>query len=109
MLTDFFFMSYRVRLFASDDTSPGQQQAAERLFRQALEGTLGDAALVLPVYTAYQRLAALHGESPDMEALTVDERMVFETWQLAEAAALQAVFGPHRHLDEGGYEILPEA
>jgi hypothetical protein len=101
-------MSYRLRLFASDDTTPAQRQAAERLFRQALEASLGDAALVLPVYTAWQRMAAQHGESPDMEALTVDERMVFETWQQAEAAALEAVFGPHRHLDEGGYEIVPE-
>lgn len=98
-------MSYRVRLFAADDTSPAQHQAAERLFRRALEDSLGDAALVAPVFSAYQQLAARHGETPDMEALTVEERMVFETWQLAEAAALQAVFGPHRHLDEGGYEI----
>jgi hypothetical protein len=98
-------MTYRLRLFVSDDCSPAQREAAERLFRQALEGSLGDAALVLPVQAAWQRLAARHGESPDMEALTVEERMVFETWQLAEAAALQAVFGPHRHLDEGGYEI----
>jgi hypothetical protein len=101
-------MTYRLRLFASDDTSPAQRQAAERLFCQALEASLGDAALVLPVYAAYQRLSAQHGESPDMEALSVDERMVFETWQLAESAAMQAVFGPHRHLDEGGYEITPE-
>ncbi|MDP2263709.1 MAG: hypothetical protein Q8K24_11190 [Hydrogenophaga sp.] len=98
-------MTYRLRLFVSDDSSPAQREAAERLFRQALESSLGDAALVLPVHAAWQRLAARHGESPDMEALTVEERMVFETWQLAEAAALQAVFGPHRHLDEGGYEI----
>ena len=27
------------------------------------------------------------------------------SWQQAERAALEAVFGPHRHLDEGGYEI----
>lgn len=101
-------MSYRLRLFVSDDTTPAQRQAAERAFRQALEAALGDPALVLPVHAAWQHLAAQHGEAPDMEALTVEERMVFETWQLAEAAALTAVFGPHRHLDEGGYEILPE-
>jgi hypothetical protein len=102
-------MTYRLRLFVTDDTTPAQRQAAERAFRQALEASLGDAALVVPVHGAYQRLAARHGESPDMEALTVEERLVFETWQLAEAAALAAVFGPHRHLDEGGYEILPGA
>jgi hypothetical protein len=102
-------MSYRLRLFASDDTTPEQRQAAERLFRQALEAALGDPDLVLPVYLAHQALAASHGESPDMESLTADERMVFETWQLAETAAVRAVFGPHRHLDEGGYEIVPLA
>jgi hypothetical protein len=106
-LLDVSTMTYRLRLFVTDNTTPAQRQAAERLFRQALEAALGDPALVLPVYTAYQRLAAQHGEAPDMEALNVEERMVFETWQLAEAAALAAVFGPHRHLDEGGYEITP--
>lgn len=99
-------MTYTLRLFVSDDTSPAQRQAAERLFRQALETALGDADLVAPVYAAYQRIAALHGESPDMEALTLDERTLFEHWQLAEAAALAAVWGPYRSLDEGSYEIV---
>lgn len=102
-------MSYLLRLFVSDDTTPAQRQAAERLFCRALETSLGDASLVAPVYSAYQQLAARHGETPDMEALTVEERLVFETWQLAEGAALHAVFGPHRHLDEGGYEITLDA
>lgn len=105
---DFFAMTYRLRLFVPDDTTPEQRQAAQRLFRQALEDSLGDPALVVPLHTAFQQLAARYGESPDMEALTVEERMVFETWQLAESAALQAVFGPHRHLDEGGYELTSE-
>jgi hypothetical protein len=99
-------MTYTLKLFVSDDTSPQQRQAAERLFRQALETTLGDAALVAPVFAAYQRIAALYGETPDVEALTVDERMLFEHWQLAEAAALAAVWGPYRSLDEGSYEIV---
>lgn len=98
-------MSYRLRLFISDDASPAQRESAERLFRRALETSLGDPALVGPIYRAHQQLAARYGETPDMEALTVEERTVFESWQLAEAEALQAVFGPHRHLDEGGYEI----
>lgn len=99
-------MTYTLRLFVSDDTSPAQRQAAERLFRHALETALGDADLVAPVYAAYQRIAALHGESPDMEALTLDERTLFEHWQLAEAAALAAVWGPYRSLDEGSFEIV---
>lgn len=98
-------MNYNVRLYVPEDTSPVQRQAAERLFRQALEAALGDAALVAPVYAAWQAIVAEHGETPDVQALSVDQRMVQESWQQAERAALEAVFGPHRHLDEGGYEI----
>lgn len=99
-------MPYTLKLYAPDDTPPGQRQAAERLFREALEASLGDASLVAPVYSAYLAILGQHGETPDPEALTVDERTVLEHWQQAEAAALEAVFGPHRHLDEGGYEIV---
>jgi hypothetical protein len=55
---------------------------------------------------AYLGIVAQHGETPDPEALTVEQRTVLEHWQSAESAAMQAVFGPHRHLDEGGYEIV---
>jgi hypothetical protein len=98
-------MTYSLKLFVPDDTSPAQRQAAERRFRDALDAALGDAGLVAPVYAAYLRLLSVYGETPDPEALTVEERTVLEHWQLAETAALEAVFGPHRHLDEGGYEI----
>lgn len=100
------FMTYTLQLYVSDDTTPAQRQAAERLFRKALEATLGDAALVAPVYSAYQAIVARYGDTPDVEALTVEERTVLEHWQLAETAAIEAVFGPHRHLDEGGYQIV---
>lgn len=99
-------MTYSLKLYVPDDTPPGQRQAAERLFREALEAALGDAALVAPVYGAYLRMLAQHGEAPDPESLTVEERTVLEHWQMAETAALEAVFGPHRHLDEGGYDIV---
>ena len=99
-------MTYTLKLYVPDDTSHAQRQAAERLFRRALEETLGDPALVVPVYGAYQAIVAEHGETPDPEALTVEQRTVLESWQLAETAAIEAVFGPHRHLDEGGYEIV---
>jgi hypothetical protein len=98
-------MTYSLKLFVPGDTSPGQRQSAEQRFCVALEAALGDAALVAPVYAAYQRLVMQHGETPDPDALTVDERTVLEHWQLAETAAMEAVFGPHRHLDEGGYAI----
>jgi hypothetical protein len=98
-------MTYSLRIFVPDDTSPAQREAAERRFRDALESALGDAALVAPVYAAYQRIAALHGESPAPDALTDGERLVFDQWQAAEAVAMEAVFGPHRHMGEGLVEI----
>ncbi|GAA6141268.1 hypothetical protein [Hydrogenophaga sp. 5NK40-0174] len=100
-------MSYSVRLYTPEGATAAQQQAAERLFRQTLDAALGSPEMVLPVYQAYQRLAGIYGEQPDMELLSVDERTVFEHWQAAEAAAMEAVFGPHRHLDEGGFSIEP--
>lgn len=100
------FMTYTIKLFVSDETTTAQRASAERLFREALETALGDPALVAPVYAAYQRIAAQHGEAPDVDALTVDERVLFEHWQLAESAALAAVWGPYRNLDEGSYEIV---
>jgi hypothetical protein len=98
-------MTYSLKLFVPEDGTSAQRQAAERLFRQALEASLGAAAMVAPVYTAYLAILGQHGETPDPEALTVDERTVLEHWQQAEGAALAAVFGPYRSLDEGGYEI----
>jgi hypothetical protein len=98
-------MTYTLKLFVPDGSAPAQREAAERLFRETLEASLGDAALVAPVYTAYLGIVGQHGEAPDPEALTVEERTVLEHWQLAEGAALAAVFGPYRNLDEGGYEL----
>ena len=37
--------------------------------------------------------------------MTESERAVFESWQLAETAAMIAAFGTHRYLDEGGFEL----
>jgi hypothetical protein len=102
-------MTYTLRLYVPDGTGPAQREAAERQFRQALEGALGAPELVPAVYRACQALWAQHGDAPDPEALTVDERTVLEHWQQAEAAALESVFGPHRHLDEGGYELRLDA
>ena len=76
------------------------------VFAAILSAIVNVLALVAPVYTAYLAILGQHGETPDPEALTVEERTVLEHWQMAEAAALEAVFGPHRHLDEGGYDIV---
>lgn len=98
-------MTYTLKLFVPDDTTPAQRELAECRYRDALESALGDGSLVAPVYTAYLRIAAVHGESPDLDALSDGERLVFDQWQAAEAAAMEAVFGPHRHMGEGLVEI----
>lgn len=98
-------MNYSVRLHVPEGLSSAQKTEGEHLFRRALEDALGDPGMVVPVYRAYLGIVARHGESPDPDALNLDERVLLEHWAQAEAAALQAVFGPHRHLDEGGYDI----
>src|SRR5512140_1399073 len=97
-------MSYSLILY-EPDVSDAQRREAERRFRDALEQTLGDAALVAPVYRAYQRIVATHGETPDPDSLTDAERAIFEQWQAAETAAVAAAFGPNRYMGDAMYEI----
>ncbi|HMA09856.1 MAG TPA: hypothetical protein VKP68_18400 [Ramlibacter sp.] len=97
-------MSYSLILY-EPDVSDAQRREAERRFRDALEQTLGDAALVAPVYRAYQRIVATHGETPDPDSLTDAERAIFEQWQAAETAAMAAAFGPNRYMGDAMYEI----
>ena len=98
-------MSYRVKLYAFEEASDAERRAAERRFCEALEAELGDAALVAPVYRAYQRLVATYGEQPDMELLSEDERAIFTHWQAAESAALTAALGPHRYMGDAEFAI----
>jgi hypothetical protein len=98
-------MSYRVRLYAFEDASDAQRRSAEQRFCRALETELGDAALVAPVLRVYRRLLALHGDPPSLEALSPDEEQIVLQWQAAEAAALTAAVGPHRHMGDAQFEI----
>ncbi|MCY7369995.1 MAG: hypothetical protein LH479_03780 [Polaromonas sp.] len=98
-------MSYALRMFSDDGASPEQVRAAEQRFRRALDDALGDAALVLPVRAAYQRLVAIYGESPAEDMLSPEQQQIFTQWQQAEAAALTAALGPDRHLGEAQFEI----
>lgn len=100
-------MSYTVKLYAYEDASAQQLQAAERRFRQALEASLGDEVLVLPVHAAYRRIVATHGEAPDEDALSPDELEIFSQWRAAELAALTAALGPERYMGEAQFEIRP--
>lgn len=98
-------MSYRVRLYAQEEASPEERRSAERRFSQALEMHLGDPSLVAPVYRAYLMLLAQHGDQPPPEALTPAELELMTQWQTAEAAALAAVLGPHRHMGDAEFVI----
>ncbi|NPC54526.1 hypothetical protein [Caenimonas soli] len=98
-------MTYSLVLYDADDVSDAQRREAEQRFRAALEDTLGDASLVAPVYTAYLRIVASYGETPDLDALTDAERAIFEQWQAAETAAVAAAFGTHRYMGDAMYEI----
>jgi hypothetical protein len=98
-------MTYTLTLFEADGVTDTQRREAEQRFRRALEESLGDENLVVPVYTAYLRIVATYGEVPPPDALTDEERMIFDQWQAAETAAVAATFGPHRYMGDAMYEI----
>ena len=98
-------MSYTLKLYDFEEATEQDRRAAEQRFRKALEDTLGDAALVAPVYCMYLKLLATYGEAPPEDALTDAEREVFTQWQAAESAAVTAAFGPHRYMGDAQFEI----
>lgn len=98
-------MTYTVKLYASEDASAEQLQAAERRFRQALEAALGDESLVAPVHAAYRRIVATYGEAPAEDVLSPAELEIFNQWQAAESAALKAALGPDRYMGDAQFEI----
>lgn len=98
---------YRVELWLPEDTSTRQRTMAEQRFADALDASLGDAALVLPTYAAFARIVQIHGDNPDVETLGDAERNIYEYWRMAEQAALTAAFGENRYMGEGLYELKP--
>lgn len=98
-------MSYSLKFYDADGVSDTARRAVDKRFRDALEAKLGDAALVAPVYRAYQRIVATYGETPDPDSLGEAERAIFEQWQAAETAAVAAAFGPNRYMGDAMYEI----
>ena len=100
-------MSYTLKLYAWEDASPQQLQAAEQRFRKALDESLGHESLVAPVHAAYRRMVAIYGEQPAQDVLSPEELEIFTQWQAAEAAALTAALGPHRYMGDAQFEIGP--
>jgi len=103
-------MTYTLRLEAGDadgeGISPLQRREAEQRFRAALEESLGDAALVAPIYSAYLRIVAVYGDDAASDALSEAEREILTQWQAAESAAVTAAFGPNRYMDQPRFDIL---
>jgi len=100
-------MTYSVTLYEAD-VPEDQRLAAQARFRQALEQTLGDAALVAPVYAAYLRIVGAYGQTPAPESLTDAQQAIFDQWQAAETAAVAAAFGANRYMGDAMYEISIE-
>lgn len=98
-------MSYKLRLYAFEDASPAQLQAAEQRFRQALDESLGDESLVVPVHAAFRRIVANYGENPADDVLSTGELEIFNQWQAAELAAMAAALGPNRYMGDAQFEI----
>ncbi len=98
-------MSYTLKLYDFEEATEQERRAAEQRFRSALEATLGDAALVAPVYTMYLKLLETYGDTPPEDALSEAQREVFTQWQAAESAAVTAAFGPHRYMGDAQFEI----
>lgn len=98
-------MTYRLRIFHTDDVSDAEREAAAQRFRTALEETLGDASLVVPVYRAWLRLLLAHGEQERPWDLSPAEQLLADQWEAAELAATRAAFGTERYMGDAHFEL----
>ncbi len=98
-------MSYTLKIFAAEDVSDAERAQAAQRFRSALDSSLGDASLVMPVYRAYLRLLQTHGEHLRPWPLSPEEQVLAEQWEAAELAATQAAFGPDRYMGDADFEL----
>lgn len=98
-------MDYTVKIFHSEDVSPAEREQAGRRFRAALEASLGDASLVVPVYRAWLRLLLAHGEQERPWDLNPAEQVLADQWEAAELTATRAAFGTERYMGDAHYEL----
>jgi non-ribosomal peptide synthetase component F len=98
-------MAYTLKIFASEDVSEGERQQAALRFRSALEESLGDESLVLPVYRAWLKLLQAHGDHPRPWPISDAEQMLADQWEAAERAAVEAAFGSNRYMGDAHYEL----
>ena len=98
-------MAYLLKIFTADDVTAAEREQAVLRFRAALESALGDAALVLPCYNIYRKLALQYADYPRPWPVSADELLLAEQWEAAELVATQAAFGVNRYLGDADFEI----
>ena len=98
-------MTYQLKIFTAEEVSDAERAAAVQRFRFALDGALGDAALVLPIYSVYSRLLLAHGDAERPWPVSPDEQLLIDQWEQAELAATQAAFGVNRYLGDADFEL----
>jgi hypothetical protein len=98
-------MAYTLKLFSADDVTETDRTSAVRRFRNALEASLGDEQLVLPVYRAYLRLLHIYGDHQRPWQLSEEEQLLADQWEVAELSAIQAAFGQDRYMGDAQFEL----
>jgi hypothetical protein len=98
-------VAYLLKIFSAEDVTNTDRELAAQRFRAALEAALGDAALVLPCYHAYQKLFLRYCDHPRPWPVSSAELLLVEQWEAAELAATQAAFGVNRYLGDADFEI----
>lgn len=98
-------MPYTLKIFTAEDVSDVEREQAAQRFCAALDTTLGDASLVLPVYHAYLQLLQTYADHPRPWPITPAEQLLADQWEAAELAATQAAFGTERYMGDAHFEL----
>ena len=98
-------MAYQLKIFAAEDVGEGERENAAKRFRAALDQSLGDENLVLPVYQAYLKLLQVYGDQPRPWPVSPSEQLLAAHWEAAELAATQAAFGAERYMGDAHFEL----
>jgi hypothetical protein len=98
-------MAYKLKIFTAEDVGEGERESAAKRFRAALNESLGDENMVLPVYQAYLKLLQIYGDQPRPWPVSSSEQTLAAHWEAAELAATQAAFGAERYMGDAHFEL----
>lgn len=98
-------MSYSVRIFSTEDIGDPERQQAVQRFKAALEDSLGDAALVVPVYRIWLKLYQAYRDHQRPWPISDAEQLLADQWEAAELAAIRAAFGANRYMGDAHFEL----